>query len=299
MKVSCDNAIFVFEDVTKYQWEEFRTQVEVAETYGRIPRVKFYIGKGISEYHHNLRIGEGAGAVHIGYKHNSAKEHRDSYNMRMEVNPSKRASGPVGDAQEWFRELVAQSFVRCRKLIKGIDVAFDIPVAKRNLFVVSLTGRERGLFSGTEYYGVGGNNGRLKVYDKKKELQQKQGIEIDQEELTRIEFSLRLDEPMTMQFFPALSLSMNKFYQVSYMDLEKTEGVVKACAIAVQSGEMSMNELPRTYKMKTKKAMEDMGLLDLDHEYSIAQKEIITLLKRYLAPTKDSILDHHLHVKKA
>lgn len=292
MKTSLDNLILYVENVTDYQFNKFQQQLEIAETYGRIPRVKYFVGVRITQYHHNLTIGEGGGAVYIGYKHNTAKEHSyDGYRLRMEVNPSKHGGKGVEKAKQWFNELFVQSFLNNTKKIKGIDVAYDIPIAKNNLYVVSKTGREKQILKGTVFYGERSQHGHLKIYDKKKELKERQGIEIPEEHLTRVEFSVRIEEPMTIQFFGSIGhMGINDMYQVSELKIDNSEGLVKACLIAVSTGEMQMNELTRTYQNKTKKALASMGLLDLDHEYTNAQKEIINIIKQYLAPSKDTIL---------
>lgn len=299
MQTSLDNLILKVEGVTIFQWDSFRRQLEIAETYGRIPRVTFYIGVGISKYHYNLVIGQGAGAVHIGFKHNASKEHRESYDLRLEVNPSKTSQDASEDAQGWFRELFTHSFMMNRKTIKGIDLAFDIPVQKESLMVVSMTGRDRDILKGTHYYGERGQHGRLKVYDKKKELKKKQGIEIEEKHLTRVEYSLRLDEPITIQWFAAIdNLSINKMYQVSMIGEEEIDPMVRAIIYSVNNGQQQLKEFSRTYQKKTKKALEDMGLVDLDQAYSNAHDEIIKIIKLYLAPTKNNIIDNHLDREK-
>lgn len=292
MRTSMDNLILYVENVTDYQFSNFNQQLEIAETYGRIPRVKYFVGVRITQYHHNLTIGEGGGAVYIGYKHNTAKEGSyDGYRLRMEVNPSKHGGKSMEKAKEWFNELFVQSFLNNQKKIKGIDIAYDIPIAKNDLYVVSKTGREKQILKGTVFYGERSQHGHLKIYDKKKELKERQGIEIPEEHLTRIEFSVRIEEPMTIQLFASIGhMHINDMYQVSELKIDNSEGLVKACLIAISTGEMQMNELTRTYQNKTKKALASMGLLDLDHEYTNAQKEIINIIKQYLTPSKDTIL---------
>lgn len=285
MITSLDNLIYYVEDVTVFQWDNFIRRLEIAETYGQVPRVKREVGLGFSKYHHNVRIGEGAGAIHIGYKHNSSQENQDSYRLRFEMNPSKELSENVSAARQKALDIFTGSVSNNVKLIKGIDVAFDVPIAKDRLFVFSKTGRQRQIVKGTYYYGERGQTGNLKIYDKKKEIKKKQGIEIQEEHLTRIEFSLRLEDPLTFQLFTKkINIGMNDLYQVSELNIGKTEGVIKACLIAVASGEMQMGELSRTYQLKTKKALADMGLLDLDHAYANAHKKIFKTVSRCLKP---------------
>lgn len=291
METNIDNLILNVLDVTPYQFETFAQQLEIAETYGKIPRVKREIGVGVSKYHHIVRIGEGAGAIHIGYKHNSSPEAQNAYKLRLEVNPSKATSEQMAKAREWAVQIFANCFATNTKMIKGVDIAYDVPIAMDRLFVASMTGRKRQIVKGTIYYGERGQNGNLKIYDKKKELSKKQGIQVSEEHLTRIEFSLRLEDPITFQLFSKLDkFGINDLYQVSELNIGKADGVVKACLIAVSSGEMQMGELSRTYQNKTKRALADMGLLDLDHAYTNAQKEILDVIRQYLTITNDTIL---------
>lgn len=291
MKTYLDNLILYVENVTLYQFDNFILQLEIAETYGKIPRVKREIGLGFSKYHHNVRIGEGGGAIHIGFKHNSVMENQNSYRLRFEVNPSKQLAVGGSEARQNAVDIFVGSFSANTKLIKGIDVAFDVPMPKEKLFVVSKTGRGRNIIKGTTYYGERGQNGHLKVYDKKKELERKQGIEIEEEHLTRIEFGLKLADPLTFHLFSKVgTVGINDLYQASVLDIEKSQGVVKACILAVSSGEMQMGELSRTYQLKTKKALADMRLLDLDDAYANAQQEIMGTIQKFLTTTNNSIL---------
>lgn len=291
MKTSLDRLILVIQEAGVYKYAKLREKLEVAETYGKVPRCIYEIGKRASEYHHIIRIGEGAGAVFIGYKHNSAKENQNSYTMKIELNPSAKLSETVSVARKNALQIVMDTFASNTKLIKGIDIAFDIPVSNKDIYAVSLTGKERQTFKDTVYYGASGSNGRLKIYDKKKELEKKQGVEIPEENLTRIEFSVRLDEPITLQLFSKVPRwKINETYQISKLNLGKTEGVIKACVLSVTSGQMEMKELSRTYQNKTKKALENMGLLDLDHEYSNARTEITNIIQKILSQSDNTIL---------
>jgi len=291
MRVSLDNLILYVEDVSAELFNAFRYRLEVAETYGEIPKVQFYIGKGISQYHYNLTVGQGGGAVHIGYKHNGSKERLKGYTLRLEVNPSKQLSKSVQKGTERFADVFAETFMKSRKLIKGVDIAFDVPVPLKDVMPVSLTGRERSIIKGTTYFGDSGQDGRLKVYDKKKELQKKQGVQVVEEHLTRIEYSSRLEKPITINSFGKIeNLNINKLYQVSEMKIEDADPLVKACIIALNTGQMEMKELTRTYQTKTKKALAAMGLLNLDQNYNNAKKEIMEQIKSYLIVSNDTIL---------
>lgn len=286
MKVSIDNLILNVEDVSPELIGTLQYRLEVAETYGKIPKVKQYIGVGISKYHYNLVIGDGGGAAHIGWKHNGQKENQRGYRLRLEVNPSKNNT----DGMDAFKEIFADVFKNSRKLIKGVDIAYDVPIDMKDIMPVSLTGRTRNRIKDTLFFG-GRGGGQLKVYDKKKELQQKQGIQIPEEHLTRIEYSMRLDEPMNINFFSKFNdMNISELYQVSHLETGQVDGVVKACIIAINSGQMEMKELSRTYQAKTKKALAAMGLLDLDQGYTNAKEELLKQIQCYLVVSNDTTL---------
>lgn len=291
LKTTLDRLILVIPDASIYKYARLREELEIAETYGKIPRVIYEIGKRASEYHHIIRIGEGSGAIFIGYKHNSAKENQNTYAMKIELNPSSKLSEKVAAARKHAMEMIAEIFAANAKMIKGIDIAFDIPVSNKGIYAVSLTGKERQTFKDTVYYGASGSSGRLKIYDKKKELEKKHGVQIPEEHLTRIEYSVRLQEGITLQLFSKVPhWKINETYQISELNLGKTDGVIKACVLAVTGGQMEMKELSRTYQMKTKKALENMGLLDLDHEYSNARERITNEIKLLLSQPNNTIL---------
>lgn len=291
LKTTLDRLILVIPDAQVYKYGKFREQLEIAETYGKIPRVIYEIGKRASEYHHIIRIGEGSGAIFIGYKHNSAKENQNTYTMKVELNPSAKSSEKVSAARKVAMQILLESFATNAKLIKGLDIAFDVPVSNKDIYAVSLTGKERQTFKDTVYYGASGSSGRLKIYDKKKELEKKQGVEIPEENLTRIEYSIRLKEPVTLQLFSKVeNWKINETYQISKLNLGKTDGNIKAYVLAITSGQMELKEFTRAAQVKTKKALENMGLLDLDHEYSNARAEITNTIKLLLSQSNNTIL---------
>lgn len=99
--------------------------------------------------------------------------------MRLRFNPNKHK----GDAlYRGFRSLVSESSLD-GQLVK-YDIAFDFATALSSVIVHSR--KERGLYKGTLYYGQRNMHGRLKVYDKGKEL----GL---QTPLTRVEWTFRTD----------------------------------------------------------------------------------------------------------
>lgn len=273
--VSVDRLILYVGHVNVERFQKFYDFMEYGERNGYIDKLIVYHSNDIKGYHYNLKIGEGAGAIHIGYKHNSANEREDGYNLRMECNPSKQTKN-----DRWFLKIFTSAFLNYEKRIKGVDIAFDISTNISNVFPISLTGRDMNIYRGTRYFGGRGEHGFMRIYDKKKELKDKQGIEID-EEKTRVEFVARFGDGITLQEFSHVELEIDKLYKVAVCDLDKVEGVVKACVIAVSSGQMDIKELSRTYRKKTKNALDSMRLLGLDDAFLSARDSIVEVIKKY------------------
>lgn len=278
-KITCtiDNLVIYIYAVTPHSFDFFRGKIDDLEMAGKIPETRLTIGKGFSDYHYRVNIGKGGGAITIGYKHNSKRENEESYDMRIEFNPTKNNAELYGSFWDLFKEL----YLHHTKKIKAFDIAFDLPVNNLSLIAVSLTGRQRGNFKDTVYYGSPGNTGRLKIYNKKTELEEKQGVKITQEELTRIEYSYRFMEPLTLQWLSKIDTSINEEYSIAVLDSEKMTGEIKAAVLGIQMGYMKMSEFTRTTKTKIKKALQSMGQLDLDHAYANARDKNIQLIGSY------------------
>lgn len=272
-KVECtlDNLVLYTEEVNGYGFGELEKRIEFAKMKGLLPKeIRMTIGKGRSEYHYRLNVGEGAGAITVSYKHNSAKPIDDLYTMRLEFNPQKNQ-----EMHTEFFKIYNSLFSHHTKKVKQFDVAFDVPLNINSIFAMSTTGRDKSYFKNTMYYGCSGKHGRLKIYDKKTELEDKQGVEMDVKHLTRVEYTVKLKEALTVQVLSKLELQLNEEYKITCVDLEKLSGETKACMLAVQSGEMQMKEFTRTTKAKIKQALESMVQLDLDHAYKNARQKII------------------------
>lgn len=278
-QVTCtiDNLVIYVYEVTPHNFEFLKRKINDLEMSGKVPEMKLTIGKGYSEYHYRLNIGKGSGAITIGYKHNSKRENEESYTMRIEFNPMKNKIEQYVHFWDLFKELYIQHV----KKIKSFDVAFDLPVNNLSLIAISLTGRQRGSFKDTVYYGSPGNTGRLKIYNKKAELEEKQSVKINNDELTRVEYSYRFVEPLTLQWLSKVNTSINDEYSIAILDSDKMTGEIKAAVLGIQLGYMKMSEFTRTTKTKIKKALQSMGQLDFDQAYANAREENIKLIGSY------------------
>jgi hypothetical protein len=278
LKCTLDNLVYYAENVSKIAWENLTKELDSGEYQTLLPTVYRTIGKGASEYHHNLHIGRGAGAVMVSWKHNSERELQPFYRMRVEFNPAKQTK-----MNEWFWQTLIRRISQYTKRIKQMDIAFDVPTHVGNISAISLTGKDRSYFKNTLYFGSSGKSGRLKIYDKKTELEEVQGITIEENDLTRIEYTKKYDEPIHLKHLESLeNLDMNKEYIISNFNLGKNQGVVKSGVLAIQNKEMEMKEFSQAYKVKIKKAFADMEKFDLDHEYRNAKQQILDVIKLYL-----------------
>lgn len=272
-----DNLVIYVEDVHRDTWMGFQSKLDKSEYMGKIPPIRMTIGQGYSEYHYRLNIGIGSGAVTIGYKHNSAREGEEFYRMRVEFNPSKSSV-----LFETFWDMFAKQFECHTKLIKQVDLAFDVSVNISKVFAISLTGRQKAYYKSTQYFGSRGNTGRLKIYDKKTELEEKQGVTIIESDRTRIEYTYRFDEALTVQLFSKANTNINTEYEIVSFNEEKLAGDVKAAVLAIYHDFMKISEFTRTMNKKIKSAVASMEKFDLDHAYQSANKKIIKMITSYL-----------------
>lgn len=281
-EVTCsyDNVVIYVERLHLDHWQEFFDKVQKAEMDGKIPRVLFSIGKGRSEYHYKMNISQGGGAISIGYKHNSARDYVDGfYDMRVEFNPNKQTKLFDG-----FWELFKGYFKHYQKKVKQVDIAFDVPVDIKKIIAISKTGRHKSYFKNTLYFGSSGNAGRLKIYDKKTELEENQKIKIEHD-LTRIEYTLKFEEPITFQILSKAQLTMTQSeYEISLLNVDNLKGELKAAILAIYHGYMDFGEFTRTTKTKIKSALQDMEKLDLDHAYVSTLEKNIKKVMSYISP---------------
>ncbi|MDI2589812.1 hypothetical protein OR571_22565, partial [Psychrobacillus sp. NEAU-3TGS] len=79
-----DNLVIYVESVRLDVFEAFREKLGVAEVEGTVPPIRLTIGQGYSDYHYRLNVGQGGGAITIGFKHNSVRSNEICYTMRVE-----------------------------------------------------------------------------------------------------------------------------------------------------------------------------------------------------------------------
>lgn len=111
--------------------------------------------------------------------------------LRLKFNPNKYTSSPVFvPLMAWIREWCMDG------VIVKFDYAVDIPCRLEDL-VVS-TRKEPGLYQGTRYYGQRNQHGRVKIYDKAKEVATRDRTDPTPgvDPITRLEYTFCVDRPL-------------------------------------------------------------------------------------------------------
>lgn len=287
MQVCLDRLMIKFEDVTEKQFSDVLTKITSKQIFIPNTIIHEQHGTSIRDYHRNLHIGYGEGKVFIGWKHNSAKEN-DSYDMKVEFNPSKFENNEIQeDGYEKVFKVVFETLNSVlktnRRLITGLDIAFDIERSMGAIVSYSKTGRQQDRHKGTIYYGNRNKNGYLKIYDKKKELFEKFKRLIEKEDLTRIEYSWRDSDGVVsdgMRKSPPFKIDDS--YVFSLLNLENVKGTLKACMICYSNGTMDLKEFPRVTKENIKKALDGMEQLALDSVLQDYWLSILENIKKYI-----------------
>ena len=111
-----------------------------------------------------------------------------SYSILMEFNPNK---SPI-DPWRQLRDRCGSHWSNTR-----LDYALDIPFPISDVRL--LTRKVGSSFQGTYYFGARGSSGYTRVYDKRKEILDKQRKDIGRE-VTRIEWDSHQSDPLHMDF---------------------------------------------------------------------------------------------------
>lgn len=211
---------------------------------------KFWISDRIMQFKYNwsIEIEEGK-SFYFGFHHNNEKkdEHEGCYNLTVEFNPNKIKDNSI---------LLHILDLGIKWYIKSYDIAFDIRVNINDL-IWDMSGRNiekidnRGFDNKTIMLGKG--DGRLKIYNKKKESD----LNI-LGDLTRIEISREVEDfPISDvkilkydNVFPAVYTN-NYIYSLS----DYKDKTMLALLYAVQNG-FPIRDLTKTYRKKIKDMLE-------------------------------------------
>lgn len=202
-------------------------------------------------YNYNIEIEEGVG-FWFGYLHNTEKRHdneRINYNFTIEFNPNKLKDNKIimyllGLSGEWY--------------IRRLDIAADLKINILDL-ITDISGRQeiktisRGYDNKTIYLGK--NDGRVKIYNKKKES----NLNI-LGDLTRVEVTKEFEDYdiRKIKFFNFDRIFPNIYlnqYVYSFSDYENKNKTLLAILYAVQNG-FPLKDLTRDYRKKVKELLE-------------------------------------------
>lgn len=256
-------SIYLTNDNITYSIDMIRLKTYI--TYSQFSNIEFIIKTSYSskikkfwcsdrimcfKYNYVIEIEEGIG-FYFAFMHNTEKVKFDKqdylYNFTIEFNPNKLKQNSLlmyllNISGEWY--------------LKSYDMAFDINVNILDL-ITDMSGRNferidsRGGDNRTIYLGK--NDGRIKIYNKKRES----NLDL-LGDLTRIEISRELDDFEIRKVkllnydnnFPIIYLN-NYIYSLSDYE-DKT---LLAILYAVQNG-FDIRNLTKTYKSKVKKLLE-------------------------------------------
>lgn len=127
--------------------------------------------------------------------------------LRMKFNPNKCVDNPA--VKRVLRFLLQSGWVQGWQLSR-VDYAVDVQGPLKDFYVLSRKTETN--FGSTRYYGVRGSSGYLRVYDKRQEQKDTEGVDIGFE-LTRFEWEQRGSRDLDFTFD-----------QFSRMDLSELEG---------------------------------------------------------------------------
>lgn len=256
-KVEFDNMIY---SVDKIRLKTYITYVQFKELEFMINSVykekikKFWVSDRIMCFHYNYNIELDDFSFYFGFMHNneSINYNRDDlqYNFTIEFNPNKAKDNSLihlilDRYSNWY--------------LRAFDLAIDIPINILDL-IVDISGRkkiETKAYGGDNLtYNFGKGDGRVKIYNKKRESD----LNIVGH-LTRVEISREYEDfPISNikrfnfeeEIFPYLYLNQ---YVFSFSDYTTKDKTLMAILYAVQSG-FPIKDLTRQYRKKLKELLE-------------------------------------------
>lgn len=161
--------------------------------YPLYPLVDYVPTGGPGKFGGNLYWWSFAGVLITLHKFKPFNSKDFNYSLLLEFNPNKHMGNPVIRALiSRLREIFGEYF--CWNNTR-MDYTLDVP---HPITDIRLLSRKQGSnYLGTYYFGVRGQSGYTRLYDKRKELLEKQHIDIGRE-VTRIEWESRSGDPVTM-----------------------------------------------------------------------------------------------------
>ncbi|MFI8711295.1 replication initiation factor family protein [Brevibacillus brevis] len=263
VKVSIDRVVVDFSNVYWDFFNPFRKWL--CDFY----YAKFYVKDKGFKYH--IRVREGKYWVHISYQLVFARMAR-KHTLRLECSP---------DTLVHFRSWISRIVSNANEiLLVRWEVAFDIPLRLSELFILSLTGRNmkkrKGRFYSNERYQRQ-VAGYCRVYDKRLELLQRQGITIEGE-LTRFEIVYKPDDKIPMDKLVQFPPEFSKLYLCAHATkLEQLKPKLLRQVQGMMHGELEQKDVTYYYRSQIKAEMRKRAILDFDILAKKQWEEAITI----------------------
>lgn len=232
---------------------------------------------GSPAFHYTVCFKENAGHyLHLSYKL-MTEQKSTHYTLWAETNPEYMVT---------FKN-VFKMFSKNAKAINFVlsDVAFDVPYALSDILLVPVKGRKASYCKTTTYYGKRKDcrkHGYCRFYDKKKELKEKYGIEIEGER-SRVEIVYRPDSTsrFSMQDLIARPPNFNRLYQCHIItDIDKLKTKRKEVVQALIRRERAYSELSYYLRYELKKDLKSQMEVDFN---TLAEQQWKELLNLYVS----------------
>ena len=244
---------------------------------------RFWLSDRIQNFHYNysIEIEEGK-SIYFGFMHNTEKArfHKSdvTYNFTIEFNPNKLKDNSLvmyllKISGEWY--------------LKSYDMAFDISINILDL-ITDMSGRNfervdnRGYDDKTIYLGK--NDGRIKIYNKKRES----SLNL-LGDLTRIEISREVED---FEIRKVKILNYDNVFPIVYTNdyiyslSDYNDKTTLALLYAVQQG-FPLRDLTKTYKSKIKTMLE--GGYKIKFSNKIATDILRRTIFYYFMPNKNLV----------
>lgn len=164
--------------------------------------VKAYESTKITEYRYSYIVHSGVSTVYIGIQHNARNKEPGVVDMMIKFNPNKIDYDDI-------RALVAEVFINNHfTKVKSVDIALDMPINIKSIFPVKPRNISHRYIDNTGdditwYFRKRGSHGHTKIYNKRREIQAKEGYDVGMD-LTRYEITL----------LPGVGLDVMPFYKI-------------------------------------------------------------------------------------
>ncbi|AMA73474.1 replication initiation protein [Aneurinibacillus thermoaerophilus] len=267
--VSVDKLVLEYKDVPLSVFYRFFMRV-LLQKY----KVRWRVYRKLYCYQFHIRMGKGE-YLHVFYKNFREKE-GFLHTLRLETRPEYYER--LSEIWEWLRQKASRvEFVSC-------DIAYDVPFSLENVVVMSRDiRRSLHLYKTTRYFGVPHQrkqNGYCRVYDKKQELWDRHGIQMEGE-LTRIEIVYKPAENIELTHIRDCPPEQNKQYYAAVITDWAAMKPKKAEQIRnIQNG---TNLYTRYIREGVKKELASQYVLDFN---GLARKE----WERILEPVYTAVL---------